>query len=87
MPRSFSNADSKYKDRIFTRSGKRRLSKGLLLVLEINDAMEHLGWDLSKVEYEVVTHHDVPDRDDGYIVIRKTNPDTWYVNNKDVKND
>ena len=43
--------------------------------------------DLSKVEYEVVTHHDVPDRDDGYIVIRKTNPDTWYVNNKDVKND
>jgi hypothetical protein len=61
MPRSFSNADSKYKDRIFTRSGKRRLSKGLLLVLEL--------------------------RDDGYIVIRKTNPDTWYVNNKDVKND
>ena len=66
---------------------KGRLSKSLLLVLELNDAMEHLGWDLSKVEYEVVTHHDVPDKDDGYIVIRKTNPDTWYVNNKDVKND
>ena len=74
----FSNDNSKYKGR--------RISKTLLLTLELNDAMEHLGWDLSKVEYEVVTHHDVPNRDDGYIVIRKTNPDTWYVNNKDKYN-
>ena len=58
----------------------------MLLTLELNDAMEHLGWDLSKVEYEVVTHHDVPNKNDGYIVIRKTNPDTWYVNNKDKYN-
>ena len=54
MPRSFSNDNSKYKGR--------RISKTLLLTLELNDAMEHLGWDLSKVEYEVVTHHDVPKR-------------------------
>tara|TARA_A200000159_G_scaffold123164_1_gene117697 strand:+ start:4945 stop:5151 length:207 start_codon:yes stop_codon:yes gene_type:complete len=60
---------------------KRELSKGMLLILELQEAMDKLEWH-NRVEYEVVTHHDVPNKEDGYIVIRKTNPDTWWINNE-----
>ncbi|BCV01240.1 MAG: hypothetical protein CM15mV41_0510 [Caudoviricetes sp.] len=33
--------------------------------------MDYLEWDLNEYSYEVVTHHDIPNKDDGYIVIRK----------------
>ena len=51
---------------------ERKLSHALILVLELQDAMDKLEWDVNKVTYEVVTHHDVPNKEDGYIVIRKT---------------
>ena len=51
---------------------ERKLSHALILVLELQDAMDKLDWCVNKVTYEVVVHHDVPNKEDGYIVIRKT---------------
>ena len=50
---------------------ERKLSHALILVLELQDAMDKLDWCVNKVTYEVVVHHDVPNKEDGYIVIRK----------------
>ena len=43
----------------------------MILVLELQDAMDKLDWCVNKVTYEVVVHHDVPNKEDGYIVIEK----------------
>ena len=50
---------------------KRELSAGMLLLFDIQEKMDYLEWDLNEYSYEVVTHHDIPNKDDGYIVIRK----------------